>query len=258
MIRGSHGITLADLLTMASGLRYEESSFPFPWGDDTYTYYGTDLRSEALDRTEVEGPPGERWHYNNYNPLLLGLVLERATGESVSEQMSRRLWRPLGAASDASWSLDSDESGFEKLESGVNATALDYARFGLLFLHGGRWNGRRIVSRRWVRCGDRRPDRYRLPEPVRIHVVGGRRPATALLRIRQLRPVRLRRARTRASSSSVSAAIGGAETKPGWRCSATSPTSSAVRARAPVFAQYCADARRGSRLPLRVRSEEEK
>lgn len=145
-------ITLADLLTMTSGLRYEEASFPFPWGDDTYTYYGTDLRSEALDRTEVDTPPGESWHYNNYNPLLLGLVLERATGESVSEYASRRLWRPLGAASDASWSLDSDESGFEKLESGFNATALDYARFGLLFLDDGRWNGRRIVADRWVRA----------------------------------------------------------------------------------------------------------
>jgi beta-lactamase family protein len=47
-------ITLGDLLSMRSGLRYEESSFPVPWGDDTYTYYGVDLRKEALERTEVE------------------------------------------------------------------------------------------------------------------------------------------------------------------------------------------------------------
>jgi CubicO group peptidase (beta-lactamase class C family) len=144
-------ITLADLLSMRSGLRYDEAGFPIPWGDDTYTYYGTDLRKEALERTTIEQPPGERWHYNNYNPLLLGLVLERATGQSVSAYTSRVLWRPLGAARDASWSLDSERSGFEKLESGVNATARDYARFGLLFLHGGEFNGRRIVSSRWVR-----------------------------------------------------------------------------------------------------------
>jgi CubicO group peptidase (beta-lactamase class C family) len=119
-------------------------------GDDTYTYYGVDLRKEALERTEIEQPPGERWHYNNYNPLLLGLVLERATGTTVSDYMARTLWQPLGAAADASWSLDSERSRFEKMESGVNATARDYARFGLLFLHGGAWNGRRIVPQGWV------------------------------------------------------------------------------------------------------------
>jgi CubicO group peptidase (beta-lactamase class C family) len=145
-------ISLRDLLMMSSGLRYEEAGFPWPWGDDTYTYYGVDLREVALERTEIERAPGREWQYNNYNPLLLGLVLERVTGMSVSDYMARQLWQPLGAAGDASWSLDSVRSGFEKMESGLNATALDYARFGLLFLHGGRWNGERIVSRGWVRA----------------------------------------------------------------------------------------------------------
>jgi CubicO group peptidase (beta-lactamase class C family) len=148
-------ITLSDLLSMRSGLRYRESGGPWPWGDDTYTYYGIDLRKEALERTRIEQPPAQRWHYNNYNPLLLGLVLERATGQSVSAYTTRALWRPLGAAQDASWSLDSERSQFEKLESGVNATARDYARFGLLFLHDGRFNGRRIVARAWVRAATR-------------------------------------------------------------------------------------------------------
>jgi CubicO group peptidase (beta-lactamase class C family) len=148
-------ITLRDLLTMSSGLRYEESSFPSPRGDDTYTYYGVDLRKDALERTQIEQAPGSEWHYNNYNPLLLGLTLERATGMSVSEFMASRLWQPLGAGSAASWSLDSKRSGFEKMESGLNATALDYARFGLLFLHGGEWNGRRIASREWARDATR-------------------------------------------------------------------------------------------------------
>jgi CubicO group peptidase (beta-lactamase class C family) len=128
-----------------------EQSLPLPWGDDISTYYGTDLRDLALNGTNIERAPGEAWLYNNYNPLLLGLVLERATGMSVSEYMSSRLWRPLGAEFDATWSLDSEGSGFEKMESGLNAAPADYARFGLLFLHGGEWNGARIVSEGWVR-----------------------------------------------------------------------------------------------------------
>jgi CubicO group peptidase (beta-lactamase class C family) len=144
-------ITLRHLLTMSSGIRYEEGGFP-SLGDDTYTYYGVDLRDVALNRPQIEQPPGLAWHYNNYHPLLLGLVLERATGMSVSDFMATRLWQPLGAEADATWNLDSERSGFEKMESGLNARAVDYARFGLLFLHEGEWNGRRIVSEDWVRA----------------------------------------------------------------------------------------------------------
>jgi CubicO group peptidase (beta-lactamase class C family) len=144
-------ITLRDLLTMSSGIRYWETDLPWPWADDTFTYYGVDLRDLALNGTRIERPPGQEWHYNNYHPLLLGLVLERATGMSVSEYMAIRLWQPLGAERNATWNLDSERSGFEKMESGLNATAVDFARFGLLFLHRGGWNGTRIVSGNWVR-----------------------------------------------------------------------------------------------------------
>jgi CubicO group peptidase (beta-lactamase class C family) len=143
-------ITLRDLLAMSSGIRYWETDLPWLWADDTYTYYGVDLREIALSRTRIERPPGQEFHYNNYNPLLLGQVLERATGTSISDFMATRLWQPMGAERDATWSLDSDRSGFEKMESGLNATPVDYARFGLLLLHGGEWNGTRVVSEDWV------------------------------------------------------------------------------------------------------------
>jgi CubicO group peptidase (beta-lactamase class C family) len=78
--------------------------------------------------------------------------MERATGMTVSRYMATRLWQPLGAEGDATWSLDSESSGFEKMESGLNATPVDYARFGQLFLHEGRWNDRRIVPQDWVRA----------------------------------------------------------------------------------------------------------
>ena len=149
---GFRQITLRHLLTMSSGIRYEEGAgFPWPFGDDTYTYYGVDLRDLALTRVRIDAPPGLAWQYNNYHPLLLGLVLERTTGTSVSDFMSRRLWQPLGAEADATWNLDSERSGFEKMESGLNARPVDYARFGLLFLHNGEWNDKRIVSKEWVR-----------------------------------------------------------------------------------------------------------
>ncbi|HEX6580115.1 MAG TPA: serine hydrolase [Actinomycetota bacterium] len=65
-------ITLRDLLTMSSGLRYEEPDIPVPWGDDVVTYYGVDLRDGGINGSQIVEPPRVTWHYNNYNPLLFG------------------------------------------------------------------------------------------------------------------------------------------------------------------------------------------
>lgn len=140
-------ITLRHLVTMSSGIRYEEHGLP--WSDDAVTYYSPDLRETALS-AEVDHEPGTRWLYNNYNPLLIGLVLERATGQSLPDYISEVLWRPLGAEADASWSIDSAASGFAKMESGFNARPIDFARFGYLFAHGGRVGERQVVPATWV------------------------------------------------------------------------------------------------------------
>jgi CubicO group peptidase (beta-lactamase class C family) len=138
-------ITVRHLLTMSSGLRYQERGLP--WSDDAVTYYAPDLRDAALGAA-IERDPGEEFLYNNYNPLLLGIVLERVTGETVAHLLERDLWQPMGAEAPASWSLD--ESGFEKMESGINALAIDFARFGQLYLDQGRIDGHQVLSRAWI------------------------------------------------------------------------------------------------------------
>jgi CubicO group peptidase (beta-lactamase class C family) len=145
-------ITIRHLLTMSSGIKYEEGG-DLPWSeeaDDTKTYYATDLRKLALENSRIEGKPGEYFEYNNYNPLLIGMILERATGMSISRYLQQKLWKPMGMEADGSWSLDSTSTGFEKMESGVNARARDFARFGMLFAREGRWEGRQLISRGWV------------------------------------------------------------------------------------------------------------
>jgi CubicO group peptidase (beta-lactamase class C family) len=145
-------ITIRHLLTMSSGIKYEEGG-DLPWSeeaDDTKTYYATDLRELALENCRIEGEAGEYFEYNNYNPLLVGMILERATGRSVSQYLQEKLWKPLGMEANGSWSLDSKNSGFEKMESGVNARARDFARFGMLFAKEGSWEGRQLISREWV------------------------------------------------------------------------------------------------------------
>lgn len=143
-------IQIRHLLMMASGLRYQEEGLPST-GDGSLTYGFPDLRHLALTETEVVEAPGVTFVYNNYNPLLLGLILERATGKTVTGYLQEKIWTPLEMEFDGSWSLDSEESGFEKMESGINARAIDFAKFGRLYLNGGEWNGKQIVPAEWVK-----------------------------------------------------------------------------------------------------------
>lgn len=140
-------ITLRHLITMTSGLKYEENMSPY--SDPVNTYYSTDLRRSALNAVIVD-EPGKNFLYNNYNPLLLGMALERATGQNIGDYMSDVLWASMGAEADASWSMDSFYNRFEKLESGFNARPIDFARFGLMFANGGIVDGEQVVPRDWV------------------------------------------------------------------------------------------------------------
>ncbi len=115
-------ITIRHLLTMSSGLRYNDDRLFVP-EDDNLTYIFDDLRHLALTETEVVEAPGGTFVYNNYNPLLLGLILERATARPVTTYLQEKLWTPLGMEFDGSWSLDSDRAVSKKWR--VESSACD-------------------------------------------------------------------------------------------------------------------------------------
>ena len=141
-------ITIRDLLMMSSGIKYTETSF-FN-GDDTKTYYYPNLRRLALEETRIIDPPGAYFLYNNFHPLLLGMILERATGMPVADYLEAKIWQPVGMEFDGSWSLDSEATQFEKMESGINGRAIDFAKFGRLYLNEGQWEGQQVVPADWV------------------------------------------------------------------------------------------------------------
>ncbi|MEI6190558.1 MAG: serine hydrolase [Chitinophagia bacterium] len=137
-------ITISDLVSMRSGLSYSEAGEP---SDDDFTYVDPNLRKITIENVRIAEAPGKHWLYNNYNPLLLGLILERTTHKSVSKYLEERLWKKMGGGN-ASWSLD--ENGFEKMESGINCSAIDFARFAELLLNNGRYNNIQVVPEDWV------------------------------------------------------------------------------------------------------------
>jgi CubicO group peptidase (beta-lactamase class C family) len=76
--------------------------------------------------------------------------LERATDRPVATYLSQKIWQPLGMEADGSWSLDSEGDRFEKMESGINGRAIDFAKLGRLYLNQGEWNGKQVVPASWV------------------------------------------------------------------------------------------------------------
>jgi CubicO group peptidase (beta-lactamase class C family) len=142
-------LSLAHLLEMRSGIRFVEGVLP--WRDEPRTYYATDLRRRVLTRTMTDAP-GAFFHYNDWHPLLLTLLLECATRMPVTAWLQAKLWNPLGARSRGSMMVDhSGADGVEHLESGLTASAYDLANFGQLYLQDGVWQGTRLLPEGWVR-----------------------------------------------------------------------------------------------------------
>lgn len=141
-------ITIEDLLMMRSKIRYKEGSLWF--GDDAKTYYMPNLRELAMDHIRIDKEYQGNFLYNNYHPLLLGIILERSTGQRVSSFLEEKLWKKIGSEYDASWSLDSHKNEFEKMESGLNFCSIDFAKIGSMLLHMGKWNGEDIISEDWI------------------------------------------------------------------------------------------------------------
>ncbi|HEY8595618.1 MAG TPA: serine hydrolase [Devosiaceae bacterium] len=140
-------LTLRQLLEMQSGIRFREGVLP--WQDDARTYYDPDCRRLTLGARIVD-PVGEFFHYNNFCTFLIGMIVERATGETVDRFLERAIWQPIGAEHPASFLIDSGANRFVHLESGFNATAADLARFGLLYLEDGKVGGEQVLPPGWV------------------------------------------------------------------------------------------------------------
>lgn len=140
-------ITLKQLLQMSSGLH----QYPFtlnPFNDDLKWLNAGDSVTPLLSIPMADWEPGSRYEYNNLNSELLGLVIERTTGQRYAEFLQERVWLPMGADRAHVW-LDS-ENGVAHTSCCLATPAMDWAKFGLLLLNQGELNGSRIVGPEWI------------------------------------------------------------------------------------------------------------
>ena len=144
------GVSVKHVLQMSSGMRFNE----------TYTDPEADINKmagmvppmtylEYINTLGQEHPPGTFNHYASINTQLLGILLVRVTGESLTDYMTKRLWHPLGMEYNGLWTLD--EQGIELAMGGLAAAARDYAKLGLLYLHDGKRGEQQILPEGWAK-----------------------------------------------------------------------------------------------------------
>jgi hypothetical protein len=153
------GCTVRHLLDMRAGTRFDENyenvradvrvyEQIYLWRPktnrrlphDITAYFGT-LRNAR--------PHGGPFEYRSVLTDVLAWVIERAGGDRLAALLSRELWGPMGAEFDAEVTVDAH--GNAMADGGVCCTLRDLARFGQLMLDGGRWRGRQVVPRAWIR-----------------------------------------------------------------------------------------------------------
>ena len=135
-------ITVRHLLLMSSGLDWEESG-KNPLSDNAESYYGTDLYGLVTSQKAVE-KPGVRFNYQSGNSQLLGFIIEKATGEDLTDYAYHKIWSKIGTEHDAFWSLDK-ENGAEKAFCCLYGSSRDFGRLGKLILQEGKWDGQQVV-----------------------------------------------------------------------------------------------------------------
>lgn len=143
------GVSVKHVLQMSSGMRFNE----------TYTDPNSDINKmagmvppmsylEYINTLGQEHTPGTFNHYASINTQLLGILLVRVTGESLTNYMTNRLWHPLGMEYSGLWTLD--EQGFELAMGGLAAAARDYAKLGMLYLDNGKREKLQILPPGWT------------------------------------------------------------------------------------------------------------
>ena len=147
------GTTLGNLLQMSSGVAWEEAYRD--GASDFGRYFNAVLEKRpggamaVMQSLHRAVPPGAKFVYSSGETYLIGAIVTAATGQSLSDYLSERIWARFGMEADGYWTLDS-EGGQEMASGGCNFTLRDYGRFGLFVLGGGVIGGERILPEGWI------------------------------------------------------------------------------------------------------------
>ena len=141
-------LTVGNLASMSSGMKWNEKYYSVI-NITSESYFTDDLRSVIL-RQKIIDKPGQSFRYSSGDTQLLAMVIEKATGTTLSDYLSEKFWKPMGAENNALWQLDSNNYGMEKAYCCIASTARDFARFGKLYINNGKWGNEIILDSSFV------------------------------------------------------------------------------------------------------------
>jgi CubicO group peptidase (beta-lactamase class C family) len=137
-------LTVGDLASMASGQKWEEAYYS-PFSVTTAAYFVEDLGKVILEQP-INEIPGKNYEYKSGTTQLLGMVILKATGKSLTDYLYDSFWNPMGAEHESLWQLDSNEKGIEKAYCCIASNARDFARMAKLYKNHGKWNGKVLLD----------------------------------------------------------------------------------------------------------------
>ncbi len=147
---GYDGVLIKDVLQMSSGIRFTEDYRDF--NSDINRFGRSFALGSSLEKftksLKRERKPGNYNQYVSIDTQVLGMLVIKVTGKSLSAYLQEKIWEPLGMEYDAQWIVD--RKGVEAAFGGLNVALRDYAKFGLLYLNEGNWNGLQVISKEWV------------------------------------------------------------------------------------------------------------
>ena len=141
-------VTVGDLSSMASGQKWDEAYYS-PLSVTTAAYFEKDLGKLILQQP-IDEAPGKKYIYKSGTTQLLGMVLTKATGKSLTDYLYETLWNPMGAEYESYWQIDSEENELEKAYCCIASNARDFARMGKLYKDYGKWEGQVLLDSSFV------------------------------------------------------------------------------------------------------------
>lgn len=144
---GWDGISLRHLLTMSSGIKWDENRrWTDPANDEPHLGKDADPISYVLAKPVI-APPDAIWNYNGGGTDLLGDIIARVSGKSFEDFAGEALFAPLGISD---WKWEKYRNGKIAPAAGLRLRPRDAAKIGQLVLNRGAWNGRQIVAAEWI------------------------------------------------------------------------------------------------------------
>jgi len=142
-------ITLRHLLTMGSGLHWDEDTYPYtdPRNSEIAMDLAPDPYRYVLSQP-IEAAAGARFKYSGGDVAVMAAILARATKTPLDAYAEAKLFRPLGIAK-VEWQRDA--KGVPYAASGLRMMPRDMAKIGRMMLQDGRWDGRQVVPAAWVK-----------------------------------------------------------------------------------------------------------